>query len=117
MPKHSASRRMATLKRERSSGVKDFESATPSMGRRGLKITAAATTGPARGPQPASFGGSPLRSASFQQIQNRLSRARPGATAQVGVNARELPLQGAAPLGIVKPHQELRSDRLGDDLD
>jgi hypothetical protein len=45
---------MATFKRERSAGLKDFESATPSMGRRGLKITAAATTGPARGPRPAS---------------------------------------------------------------
>jgi hypothetical protein len=39
---------MATFKRERSAELKDFESATPSMGRRGLKITAAATTGPAR---------------------------------------------------------------------
>jgi hypothetical protein len=32
------------------------------------------------------------------------------------VNTRELPFQGAAPFGIVKPHQELRSDRLWDNL-
>jgi hypothetical protein len=32
------------------------------------------------------------------------------------VDPRELSFQGAAPFGIVKPHQELRSDRLGDYL-
>jgi hypothetical protein len=32
------------------------------------------------------------------------------------VDPRELTLQGDAPVGIVKPHQELRSDRLWDNL-
>jgi hypothetical protein len=32
------------------------------------------------------------------------------------MDTRELLFQGAAPFGIVKPHQELRSDRLGDNL-
>jgi hypothetical protein len=32
------------------------------------------------------------------------------------MDLRELSFQGAAPFGIVKPHQELRSDRLWDYL-
>jgi hypothetical protein len=60
--------------------------------------------------------GTRRRAARAQEIQNRLRRSRPGATAQVGVDTRELAFQGAAPFGIVKPHQELRSDRLRDNL-
>jgi len=44
------------------------------------------------------------------------SSPRSSAAAQIGVYTRELLFQRAAPLGIVKPHQELRSDRLRDDL-
>ncbi len=91
---------------------------------RGRKITAAATTGPARGPRPASsmpataphVAGSVRAWRGTHQGEDGLRRARAGAAPQLRVNPRELPLQGAAPLGIVKPHQELRSDRLRDNL-
>src|SRR5271170_4139010 len=124
MPKHSASRRMMRLKRPRSSGVKVLESATPSMGLRGLKMTAAATTGPARGPRPASSMPATrlilsrlLKGlAGTQQGEDRLRGARTGAQPQLRVDTRELPLQGAAPLSIVKPHQKLCSDRRRDNL-
>ena len=52
----------------------------------------------------------------MEEFQNGLRGPGPRATAQIGVDSRELPLQGAAPLGIVKPHQELRSDRLWNNL-
>src|SRR6202021_1227524 len=51
-----------------------------------------------------------------QEFQNGLRRPRARTTAQVAVDPRELSFQGAAPFGIVKPYQELRSDRLGDYL-
>ena len=58
----------------------------------------------------------PRRPAGAQKIQNGLRCAGPRATAQLGMDTRELPFQGAAPFGIVKPHQELCSDRLWDYL-
>ncbi len=52
----------------------------------------------------------------LQKFENGLRRAGARATAQIAMNTRELVFQGAAPFGIVKPHQELRSDRLWDYL-
>ena len=53
-PQASARLRMMGASRARSAGVRTFESARPRMRRRGSRITAAATTGPASGPRPAS---------------------------------------------------------------
>ncbi len=96
------------------------------MGRPGRRITAAATTGPASGPRPASSmpatrrltGAMPpaRRAPRFEQRDDGLRRARARVAAQVGVNSRELSFQAAAAFGIVKPHQELRSDRLRDNF-
>ena len=46
--------RISTASSVRCSAVSTFESASPSMPRPGRKTTAAATTGPAKGPRPAS---------------------------------------------------------------
>src|SRR6185312_1884484 len=46
--------RMSVARRSRSSGVRVLESARPRIRRLGSRMTAAATTGPARGPLPAS---------------------------------------------------------------
>ncbi len=62
IPKHSARRRIAALKRARVSALKTFESAMPAMARPGRRITAAATTGPAKGPRPASSTAGDARS-------------------------------------------------------
>ncbi len=51
---HNARSRISSARRSRSSGSSTLESASPRMGRAGLRITAAATTGPASGPRPAS---------------------------------------------------------------
>src|SRR5262249_42759645 len=50
----NALRWISPKSRTRSSGVRRFESSTPSTRRSGLSTTAAATTGPASGPRPAS---------------------------------------------------------------
>src|SRR5689334_4062206 len=50
----SARPRISTARRSRAASVSCLESASPSMGRAGSSITAAANTLPARGPRPAS---------------------------------------------------------------
>ena len=108
----------------RSSGRQDLGIRDAVDGRPGRKITAAATTGPARGPRPASSMPATRRltaipsraSRDFTRFEDRLRRARTRVAAQVGVNPRELTFQGGAAFGIVKPHQELRSDRLRDNF-
>ena len=54
MPIATARARMTASNSSRSSGVRSFESFTPSIRVPGPKMTAAATTGPASGPRPAS---------------------------------------------------------------
>ena len=54
MAKHKALARISSNKRSRVLAVNFLESAKPLMGLRSSKMTAAATTGPARGPRPAS---------------------------------------------------------------
>ena len=54
MPKLSAPARMRSADSSRCPAVRAFESAIPSMRLPGVNMTAAATTGPASGPRPAS---------------------------------------------------------------
>ena len=69
-----------------------------------MPATRLTATPPQRGPRDAAPG--------FEQRDDGLRRARARIAAQAGVNLRELGFQATAAFGIVKPHQELRSDRL-----
>src|SRR6266571_6113513 len=70
-PMATARERMTTYSDSRSSGVNRFESSTPAIRVPGPSTTAAATTGPASGPRPASSSPatdtSPCRQAAFSK--------------------------------------------------
>src|SRR5579859_3880292 len=71
---------MRSARSSRRSGVSTFESARPLMRRAGLRITAAAWTGPASGPLPASS--TPQTSSSADDAEDRIGGLLRGVLAQ-----------------------------------
>src|SRR5262249_29163609 len=95
------------------SAVKSFESFNPRIFRSGFRMTAAAYTGPASGPRPASPPPHPLSASAIHHSQNCVGRLLRRALLQHRVDLAELLRLPLARRGVVQEREERLGQRAG----